>query len=84
VERYLLIPNPVTNCDFVESNVAGYAKGSMSPERRRAMVAKKGKTTKKMKDLGARKVTSAQAKKVKGGMGAGGGGGSGKVGWVKV
>jgi hypothetical protein len=43
------------------------------------MVAKKGKTTKKMKDLGARKVTSTQARKVKGGMGAGGGGGSGKV-----
>jgi len=44
------------------------------------MVAKKGKTTKKLKDLGARKVTSAQAKKVKGGIGsATGGAGSGRA-----
>lgn len=44
------------------------------------MVAKKGKTTKKMKDLGARKVASAQAKKVKGGIGsATGGAGSGRT-----
>jgi hypothetical protein len=43
------------------------------------MVAKRGKTAKKMKDLGARKVTSAQAKKVKGGMSsATGGAASGK------
>ncbi len=56
----------------------------MSPERKSTMVTKKGKTTKKMKDLGARKVTAKQAGKVKGGIGAGGGGGSGKVGWIKV
>jgi hypothetical protein len=52
----------------------------MSPEREKAMVAKKGKTTKKTKDMGARKLTSAQAKKVKGGIGsATGGAGSGRT-----
>jgi hypothetical protein len=51
------------------------------------MVAKKGKSTKKMKDLGARKMTSAQAKKVRGGIGsATGGAGSGKTkkGWIDI
>ena len=61
----------------------------MSPERKRVMVAKKGKTTKKMKDLAARKVTSAQANKVKGGHttigSATGGGGSGRAkGWIDI
>ena len=41
----------------------------MSPERKRAMAAKRRKTTKKVKDLGVKKVTSAQAKKIKGGGG---------------
>ena len=36
------------------------------------MVAKKEKATKTMKDLGARKLTSAQARKIKGGTGGGG------------
>jgi hypothetical protein len=44
------------------------------------MVVEKGKTTKKVKDLGAKKLTSAHAKKVKGGGGhVGGGSGAGKV-----
>ncbi len=48
------------------------------------MVAKKGKTTKKMKDLGARKVTSAQAKKIKGGS-TGMGSGAGRLkGWIDI
>jgi hypothetical protein len=55
----------------------------MSPERKMAMVAKKRKTTKKVRDLGAKKLTSAQSKKVKGGIGsATGGAGSGKRGWI--
>jgi|GEM_PF-4068388 hypothetical protein len=47
------------------------------------MVAKKEKATKTMKDLGARKLTSAQARKIKGGTG---GGGTKKVvkGWIDI
>jgi hypothetical protein len=51
-----------------------------SSERRKAMVAKKAKSTKKVKDLGVRKVTSSQAKRVKGGIGSG----VGKRGWVDL
>jgi hypothetical protein len=51
------------------------------------MAAKKGKTAKKVKDLGARKVTSGQAGKIKGGSGSGGhvggGSGAGKVAWIE-
>jgi hypothetical protein len=39
----------------------------LSPERKRGMVAKKGKKTKKAKDLSHKKLTSAQAKMIKGG-----------------
>jgi len=41
--------------------------GSSSPERKRGMVAKKGKKTKKVKDLSHKKLASAQAKMIKGG-----------------
>jgi len=67
VERYLLLLNPVTNRDLVEGKSPGRAKGSISPERNRTMVAKKRKTTKKVKDLKAKRMTAAQEKKVTGG-----------------
>jgi hypothetical protein len=47
------------------------------------MVVRKKKATKKMEDLGDRKLTSAQTRKVKGGAG---GGGTAKVvkGWIDI
>ena len=57
----------------------------MSSERKAVMVVKKSKSTKKVKDLGVRKVASSQAKRVRGGIGSsssGAGSGKSRKGWI--
>jgi hypothetical protein len=51
-------------------------RGLVEPGKEESMVAKKGKNTKKVKDLSLKKLTSAQAKKIKGG--------GGHKGWIEI